>query len=315
MGDDTGTTVTAKPTDHQHATAEDFIATWPLYTACKIDEGFIVPRRISYDCDNPPRCEKETTWALTEDPTYKELGKDIGSAYIAQYVCVNCGERYLTVMYREVEAETRTRPRVASSISRASLAGARNNTERIVTKVQKIGQYPPLSIQIAKPLEKNLGKDQAAVYKRAIICRNEGYGLAAVSYIRRVIEDKTEELIEVVAQMAEVHGIEPSVVAQVRATKDEKTTYDKKLKIASTIIPQSLLIDGVNPLDVLYGLVSAGLHDLSEEECIAIADETQSAFEFTFTRLRAEIEARKDFTDKIKKWAGGNSPAFRTPKS
>jgi hypothetical protein len=183
------------------------------------------------------------------------------------------------------------------------------------SQVVKIGQYPALPISIPRAVENNLGQAHAALYKKALINRNEGYGLGAVSYIRRVIEDKTEELIEVVAQMAEAHEIDPKIVEKIRSAKEEQTTYDNKLRVASTVIPKSLLIDGVNPLDALYGLVSAGLHDLSEQECITIADETRSVFEFTFSRLRAETNERKDFADKIKKWAGGNLPAFKASKS
>jgi len=118
-----------------------------------------------------------------------------------------------------------------------------------------------------------------------------------------------------VAQLAESHKIEPEIVKQIRAAKDERTTYDNKLKIAATVLPESLVIDGVNPLGVLFGLVSAGLHDLTEEQCVSIADDTKRVFEFTFTRLRAETKDRQDFADKIKKWAGGNSPAAKAKKT
>jgi len=43
---------------------------------------------------------------------------------------------------------------------------------------------------------------------------------------------------------------------------------------------------------------------MSEEQCIAVADETTGVFEFIFTNLRATTKARHDFVDKVKKWAG-----------
>jgi hypothetical protein len=84
----------------------------------------------------------------------------------------------------------------------------------------------------------------------------------------------------------------------------KRTTYDEKLKLAAMALPASLTPGGANPLGELYGLVSEGLHDLSEEKCVAVADETRSVFEYTFTRLRAETEGRKDFVAKVQKWAG-----------
>ena len=40
------------------------------------------------------------------------------------------------------------------------------------------------------------------------MCRNNGYGLGAAVYVRRVVEDKTNELIEVVAQLAEAQALD-----------------------------------------------------------------------------------------------------------
>jgi hypothetical protein len=298
-------------TEKKLITSEDFIVSWPLYTTCEINDGFEAPSRISYDCDYPETCGKETTWALVDKPLYHEIGRGLGEFYSVQYVCTRCSERSLTVVYREVGFEMRKmHPRIASSISRSIIAPP---VERVATKIQKIGQHPSLSIRVPKPLERNLGEDHASLYKKALISRNMGYGLGAVSYIRRVVEDKTEELIEAVAKLAESHKIDRKTVEAIRAAKVQRTTYDEKLKIASAVMPEALLIDGVNPLVVLYGLVSAGLHNLTEEECVDIADEGKTAFEFTFANLKAETEGRKDFADTIKRLERKLS-ALRTPK-
>src|SRR5580698_5891993 len=253
---------------------EAFITQWPLYTPFDFVE-YSSPDKISFKCHGA--CAKETTWAVA-------FRKEQQGLFFVQYQCTLCGHSYLDVVYR-----------ISKRTPKPYMTPAGQETRYISAQVQKIGQFPALSIDIPKALEKNLGTGHAALYKKALINRNEGYGLGAVSYMRRVVEDKTEELIEVVAQLAESHGIDPKIVQQIRGAKDEKTTYDNKLKIASTVLPSSLMIDGVNPLGVLFGLVSAGLHDLTEEQCIEIADETKSVFEYTFTRLRAEITERKEF--------------------
>jgi len=310
MGDEKESAATAKP-DSKIVSPEEFIISWPLYTPAAVD-GFYPPERVSYVCDGP-QCGKETTWMRMNSPQYISFeGLETG-LYWVWYLCGLCNHKPLSVIYRELEREQRTvkHQRFPSSISR--IPPGPPSRVAVTIRVQKVGQFPPLSISIPKALEKNLG-DHAALYKKALMSRNEGFGLGAVCYIRRVVEDKTEDLIEVVAQLAESHSIDPETVKKIRAAKAERTTYDNKLRIASTVMPASLLIDGVNPLDVLYGLVSAGLHDLTEEDCIRITDETKSVFEYTFTRLRAEITARKDFADKVKKWAGGNSPAVKASK-
>lgn len=313
MAEDEQPAANAKSARHK-PTSEEFITDGALYTIYEVDGGFDAPTRISYDCDSQETCGKETTWVIVQDnPKCHDLGRDHTAFYTAQYICMRCGKGDLTVMYREVETEKRTRTRMSSSYSQGG-SRAIPSFEEVVTKVQKIGQYPPLSIRISKPLEKNLGEASASLYKKALINRNEGYGLGAVSYIRRVVEDKTDELIEAVAKLAESYKIDTKTVEAIRAAKVKKTTYDDKLKIASTVMPESLLIEGVNPLEVLYGLVSVGLHDLTEEQCIDIADEGKRAFEFTFANLRAETDERKDFADTIKRLERKLS-ALRAPKS
>jgi hypothetical protein len=280
-------------------TAEDFITRWPLYTPFDFEE-YSAPDRISFHCPNRD-CSKETTWALSNRTHFLAVDPNF---YHVHYQCTLCQKFSLVVCYLKVGYKTK------------QIIGPNGQQARhFYSQALKIGQYPALSIKLSKVLEDNLGRHHAALYKKALANRNEGYGLGAVSYIRRVVEDKTEELIEVVAQLAQSHNIDPEVIKQIRAAKDEKTTYDKKLKLAATVMPDSLVIDGVNPLHALYNLVSGGLHDLTEEECIEVADETQSVFEFTFTRLRSETKERKDFADKIKKWAGGNSPAVKASKT
>lgn len=273
-------------------TAETFVTKWPLYTPFEMAE-YRPPERISFDCDFP-KCLKETTWvrtSLNQRPSALPIFWDV------HYQCSLCQKQNLVVLFRE------------QKFAQKWVTGPSGQTERdYSTQVVKIGQYPALSITIPKTLQTNLGEMASGLYKKSLVCRNTGYGLVAVTYVRRVVEDKTDELIEVVCQLAESHNVESKIIEQIRNAKNERTTYDNKLKIAATVLPKSLIIDGVNPLGQLYSLVSAGVHDLTEEECIAVADDTKSVFEFTFSKLRAEMKERQEFVAKVKKWAGGKGP-------
>jgi hypothetical protein len=173
---------------------------------------------------------------------------------------------------------------------------------RSPTGVMKVGQSPAQSASIQPTIEKRLG-DSAIFYKRGLTCRNEGFGLAAVAYFRRVVEDKTNELIDVVAESAVALGMSAEDVAKIRAAKDQKV-YEDKLKIAAEAMPAVMKPDGANPLQALYELLSKGLHNQTEEECLQIADEVHDIFDYLFDRLRTEIEDRKSFVEKVKKIVG-----------
>jgi hypothetical protein len=293
-------------------TPEEFITIWPLYTPAPI-EDFEPPDRVSFHCGNLPVCGKETTWMKignVVDFAHLDGVKDAHFKWV-WYVCVLCNETFLLVLYREVEwAEQRAGSSIVGGLPRIIPPAP---TRTVVTKVLKIGQYPAQSIVVPKELQKNLGPEGIALYQKALIIRNQGYGLGAVTYIRRVVEDKTNELIEVAAKLAESLHVDAKIVEQTRAAATERTTYDKKLKIAATVLPDALLINGINPLAELYNLVSEGVHGLSEEDCVAVADETTKVFQFIFTNLRAQTQARQGFVEAVTKWANRGSKTGKTP--
>jgi hypothetical protein len=311
MSDHESQEAQAKPQERKkkQVTPEEFITRWPLYALAPVDR-FYIPNSVSFHCDNPSTCGKETTWLKMLDPQYVNLEGASGGFKWVWYRCGLCNHKVLIVLYREVEREQRpirgtgASSEIDSSPIASRASGSAGRTVTVITKIQKIGQYPAQSINVPLRLQKSLGEEGVSLYKKGLINRNEGYGLGALTYIRRVVEDKTNELIEVAAQLAESHHVDTETVNKIRAAATERTTYDQKLKIASTIFPAALLIEGVNPLAELYSLVSGGVHGLSEEDCIAVADETTSVFEFIFTNLRAQMQARQGFVEKVRKWAG-----------
>lgn len=272
--------VTMPKDSEQRVTSEEFITATPLYTRVVADH-FEPPMRISYVCAG--KCKKETTWAklYTEEPLTERHTpvKSVG------YQCSLCSESALFVIYRGSQTK--------------------NVNGGWTWHLMKIGQLPMLTAEIPKGLQECIGENASALYRKALVCRNNGYGLGAAVYFRRVVEDKTNELIEVAASLAESYDVAPEIVAKMRGAGDSEvyTPYEEKLRVASTVFPENLKVNGINPLGVLYELVSKAVHGLSEEQCIDIADETAEAFSFIFTNLRANVAERRSFIEKVQKWA------------
>jgi hypothetical protein len=267
-------------------------------------DGFSPPREISFDCTT---CGKETTWFRVYDPSSLGLGQTRTGGAVPDwslnsvaYTCFRCKKASLTVIYREMEFERRLEAMPSAGVPGVPPPPTQ---VRVLTGVMKVGQYPELTVGIPKGLANNLGKNAADLYRKALICRNHGFGLAAAGYMRRVVEDKTNELIEIAAKHAEAQGVPAETVAKMGEAADstKHTTYETKLQFAATVFPDSLKVGSINPLQVLYRLVSRGLHGLSEEECIEIADEIKTVFEYVFEKLSAQIADRRAFMEKIKK--------------
>jgi flagellar motility protein MotE (MotC chaperone) len=225
---------------------------------------------LSLHCDS---CKKETTWLELQ-------GSSEGSGRChAGYVCGYCqGEYYHFYLYNDTKQR----------------------------KIYKIGQHPEPSIAVSKRLESGL-KGSLQHYRRGLVCFNQGYGIAAVAYFRRVVEERTDELIDVVAELAVANGQSKEEAERIRTAKSERT-YDKKLEVASGMIPASLRPGGVNPLGRLHSLLSEALHSRPEEESIKVAEELKFLLDHVFSNLKDYIDAQRMYAIKIQ-----NAGRFATP--
>ena len=287
------------PREEKTISAEAFVTSWALHSPVRVP-NFSPPSKISFQC--PGACSKETTWH--QDGETQPINDNMArrTMYSVSYSCTLCGRSNLVVMWRNLTTEPMT------TIS-PPVYGKGSTTPpsqvQVTSKIVKVGQYPPLSITVSKPLAKGLGEDALSLYRKALISRNNGYGLAAAVYMRRVVEDKTNELIEVAAQLAESHNVDAETVAKIRASASLEvyTPYEDKLKVAATVFPEQLKAGSVNPLKTLYGLVSKAIHGLSESDCLDVADQTKDVFEYVFTNLRAQVADQKAFLEKMKTFA------------
>lgn len=124
----------------------------------------------------------------------------------------------------------------------------------IGSSIQKIGQYPSVAdMQSAKyaRYQKPLGKAEFAELKKANLLHSFSMNIGAFIYLRRIIEnlvlaayqDNKSECDQECGNFAGLH-------------------FDKKVKMLSKYLPPFFTN---NPH--IYGLISKGVHELSEEEC------------------------------------------------
>ena len=168
--------------------------------------------------------------------------------------------------------------------------------------VRKIGQNPPQDISISADLDEQLGVT-AQHYKKALITREQNYGIAAMAYMRRVVDEKTDDLIDIMADLARTHQIPEGEIDKLLKVKTD-TRYDRKLETAANLIPQALRPGGVNPLGQLYKQTSTGLHGKSDDECVAIFDDIRADFEYIFRNLHNEAQERREFVKRMQERAG-----------
>lgn len=135
--------------------------------------------------------------------------------------------------------------------------------------IQKIGQYPPVTIDIPPSVEKALS-EYADSFKKGRSCESHGFGIAAFAYYRRIVEGTIAGLLDDIAELIrDTHDNEDyrKALANVRESQSAAVRID----VVKDMLPASLRPNGMNPLTTMYQALSEGLHALPDDECLEIA--------------------------------------------
>jgi hypothetical protein len=162
--------------------------------------------------------------------------------------------------------------------------------------VRKLGQSPPWSKPIPREVKKELG-DDAALYSKALTLLSQSYGIGACAYMRRVIETNVDSMLGQIARLRELQGLgEPAEAVEALKGKN----FTKKIEAAIEALPASLLIDGVNPVKLIYEKLSVSLHSLPDNEAVEIATALQTAYEYVVIELRRQLTAKEKFIETMR---------------
>jgi len=121
--------------------------------------------------------------------------------------------------------------------------------------VQKVGQYPSVAdihIGQVKKYRKVLGESYIRDFTKAIGLAANGIGTGSFVYLRRIFEHLVAEIAEEAIKNGEIDK------AQYVTSK-----MDNRLKLLSSYLPEMILNN-----KPLYGVLSVGIHELSEEQCL-----------------------------------------------
>lgn len=168
-------------------------------------------------------------------------------------------------------------------------------------KLQKFGELPRKQLERYKLLQKFFS-DDSDCYEKAVVCLSHGYGIAAFAYLRRIIENNILKLLDVLQEDINSSGGNIEIEKALAELRKESPTSDK-IKIANNALPAYLKPDGLNPLGKLYGILSDGVHQLSDQECLERADIVKECLKF----LISELATRKENSSRFKKMVGSLS--------
>jgi len=164
-------------------------------------------------------------------------------------------------------------------------------------KLQKVGQYPSFgdlaSAQVNR-YRKLLGPERSREYTRAINLFSHDIGIGSLIYLRRILETLIED----------AHG-------EARADKDWDEAAWPRMRVGERISAlRAHLPSFLHENQSIYSILSMGVHELSEQECLAYFPVLRGAVDLILEEqlAHAEIDARRlevakalgDIREKIK---------------
>lgn len=258
------------------------LESWPLYRpfyyrAEDYQEPTSYPAVIRLRC---PICAQNENWSNSTPGARRS-----GGFHTPTYVCRNCQKatsRYFCYW------------------------GDLSDREDGTSLFMKVGQWPALEERIPPELESRLagtGGTDLDFYKKALRSRNFGYGLGALAYLRRVVENRMNDVLDLIADVAEASEFAEEELKQLETVKSGRT-FDEKVTYAAKILPKHLRPGGTNPVDLLHDLASDGIHNRLEEECIEIFDSSRVVFEHLFQQLQIRKEEANKYIEDIRTLTG-----------
>lgn len=143
-------------------------------------------------------------------------------------------------------------------------------------KIMKIGQYPSVAdLVIPEIIEYKsvLGK-QFREFSKSIGLFAHGIGIGSFVYLRRIIEKLVFDKYQ---QFSDELGV--------TAEEFEHLKFDEKIAVLKNHLP-TVLVKNKN----VYGIVSKGIHELSEDECINMFPFIRTGIELILDDLLSEKE-------------------------
>ena len=265
--------------------------------------------------------EKSLKDFLENDPLYKKLQfkKAISAAeYIPKpsihMYCETCkSDQTFQMVNKYFENEAYIRKflvggTVAGGITRAiyRCAGCNAFTREFLllfsqglTSVKKVGQHPPWEIKVENSLSNVLG-DYVHLYKKGLACESQGYGIGALSYYRRILEEIIDQFLDLAIDVIP-SSEKPKYQEALEKTKKTKIAQEK-IKLVKDLLPAVLRPEGINPLAILHDSYSAGLHGRSEDDCLQMAADLRNSLKFLVNQISLSRKEAKQFTDSMKKY-------------
>ena len=233
------------------------------------------------------------------DNFYVSLGEFKFHGFV-RFICKNCEETQKTYA---IEGRT-SEDAVYIDVIPGSGSQYRNTGSLF-----KFGENPPFGPPTPSLVNKLIGPERDLFFKgrRA---ENQGFGIAAFAYYRRVVESQKNRILDEIIRAVQKTTNSHELLADLEKAKQE-TQFSSAIEQIKHGFPESLKIESHNPLSLLHSALSHHLHDESDARCLEIATDIRTIlFEFS-QRLQMVLKDDSAVQDAVKRLSKSKENKFQ----
>lgn len=161
----------------------------------------------------------------------------------------------------------------------------------------KFGEEPPFGPPTPAKVISLIGGERD-YFLKGRRCENQGLGIAAFAYYRRVVENQKGRILAEVHRVAARLGAAEEVLSELVAAQAE-VQFSKAIESIKHAIPQILLINGHNPLMLLHSALSEGLHATTDDECLQLATSIRIVLTELVDRMNVALKDEAELTGAV----------------
>ena len=165
--------------------------------------------------------------------------------------------------------------------------------------VTKFGELPPYGPPVPNRLLRLFGGD-SHLFLKGRSCENQALGVGAFAYYRRVVESHKNQLFDEIIRVCNITGGSQEFTAQLEELKT-LISFSEFVEHIKAALPEALLINGHNPLNLLHSALSAGLHNETDSECLELAHSIRVVLAEFVERLAQLKKDDRELADAVKR--------------
>jgi hypothetical protein len=176
----------------------------------------------------------------------------------------------------------------------------------------KFGELPTFGPPVPSRLITLVGPDRDTFLKGRR-CENQGLGIGAFIYYRRVVENQKKRILSEVLRVIERVDGSPEKADKIKKAIEE-IQFKKAMEMVKDAIPQVLLINGHNPMTLLHSALSDGVHDRTDEQCMELATSIRVVLGELSERLSQALKDEAELRKALSHLMNVKQPAAVQPK-